>query len=349
MHFYLAVHPASQIIIFSTQFPVESCAKLDATGPAHAGSFHLHSFRFIRLLGDILDTAVSLRPIPYDHILAHDRDLDEWLRAIPPAFDLDKVKLALALSASSNLTSNRCAMQCLFLKGAGYHVRFTLHRPYTTPAAQEDPRLALSFERAASCAQKLIELYNDSIQDFFENPGRAVAGNVSQGPVHLFAAAAFLCAQLISRPDQPGSYVWRENIKQVTTILSMVQPVAPSATRGLAILRALAPMFDDKAKVNMDEKKKGDYLEIVRQLASSSYHVVDIPPLPPTSRADQHAPPAQLNLSYSRNIIPVLPQQHLYGAAPFVAPDEILWHAALGLDTGAWPDYSNAHGARVMM
>lgn len=336
---------------FSTQFPVESCTKLDSTGPAHTGSFHLHSFRLVHLLGDILDTAVSLRPISYDRILTHDEALDEWLRGIPPVFDMDKVKLALALSANSNTTSNRCAMQCLFLKGIGYHIRFTLHRPYTTPAAQQDARLAPSFERAATYAQKLIELYNDSIQDFFENHERAVAGNLSQGPVHLFAAAAFLCSQLISRPEQPGSYVWRENIRQVTVILSRVQSVAPAAARGLAILRVLAPMFDEKAKVSMDERKRGDYLEIARQLASSSYHVVDVhppppPPPPSTSRTEQPAHPPQLNHSYNRNIIPVLPQQHFYGPSPFVAADEVIWSAALGLDTGAWPDYQGVCGPR---
>ncbi|KAJ8589231.1 hypothetical protein M405DRAFT_818365 [Rhizopogon salebrosus TDB-379] len=79
---------------------------------------NLALFRLAYILGDIMDSAVSPRPVPYETVLSHDKRLTSWMESLPPELDLDEFRIA------------RSDVQSVIIRTSYYHIRFTHHRPY---------------------------------------------------------------------------------------------------------------------------------------------------------------------------------------------------------------------------
>jgi hypothetical protein len=114
-----------------------------------------------------MDDAVSLRPVLYDSILAHDRALSQWLESLPEEIVLDDCALAMSL-ASTVPAILRLGVLCVVVRMAFYHIRFTLHRPYAS-ASGKLSRKAESVETAIVAADLLIKIADQTLADFHAN------------------------------------------------------------------------------------------------------------------------------------------------------------------------------------
>ena len=114
---------------FDTQLPSYCDPAVDKTGRLYLPNIAL--FRLAHILGDIIDDAVSVRPVPYDSIQANDRALTRWMEDLPVELDLDEYRVARSL-ASPNTPTRRLGVQSVCVRASYYHIRFTLHRPYVT-------------------------------------------------------------------------------------------------------------------------------------------------------------------------------------------------------------------------
>ncbi|KAF9224345.1 hypothetical protein BS17DRAFT_779660 [Gyrodon lividus] len=248
---------------------------------------NIHLFRLAYILGDIMDSAVSLRPVPYETVQAHDRALTQWMENLPPELDLDEFRVARSL-ASHNTVTRRLGVQSVIIRTSFYHIRFTLHRPYAPAlspdiapkAARKDisesgerdigaERQAISLDIAVGAADKLITLVGQVRPDFLANASLAVPGHMNWGPFHVFSAAMFFSFQLIGNPDQPGASLFRANIQKALSTLELSRG-SPVADKALDILHALAPIysqdFANEEEVER-ERKKGLVLGLVKTLA----------------------------------------------------------------------------------
>ena len=263
---------------FDTQFPGQFDPMYDPTGRLHLP--HLHLFRLAESMGDIMDDAVSVRPVPYERVIAQDQVLARWLDSLPPELNLDDYRLARALS-SKELPIRRTGAQSLCIRIFYYHVRFTLHRPYAGPWKPSpssstilhqppDPRWQQSLETAISAADRLTQLVTQARPDFLANDNLAVPGHLHWGPFHIFSAAMFFSFQLIANPDQPGANLFRANIKRVMVVLEHLRGIHV-ADKAYSVLEALAPLYDEVGPCMEDrderERKKGRVLSFVRRLA----------------------------------------------------------------------------------
>ncbi|KAF8499313.1 fungal-specific transcription factor domain-containing protein [Gautieria morchelliformis] len=256
---------------FDTQFPSAFDHSYDPTGRLHLP--HIHLFRLAEALGDVMDDAVSVRPVPYERVIAQDKVLERWLQTLPPELDLDDYRLARALS-SSVLSIRRTGAQSLCVRIFFHHVRFTLHRPYASPWKPSpsnhvhDARWQQSLETAISAADRLTQLVTQARPDFLANSSLAVPGHLHWGPFHAFSAAMFFSFQLIAKPDQPGANLFRANVKRVMVVLEHLRGI-PVADKALSVLQALAPLYDEQPVQDHDERerKKSRVLSFVRRLA----------------------------------------------------------------------------------
>ncbi|KAH7888082.1 fungal-specific transcription factor domain-containing protein [Phlebopus sp. FC_14] len=270
-------------------------------------------FRLAYILGDIMDSAVSLRPVTYETVQANDRALTQWMETLPPELDLDEFRVARSL-ASPDTVTRRLGVQSVIIRTSYYHIRFTLHRPYASSltsnivpkdgekeaskdAGNKDPkadRHALSLDIAVGSADKLITLVGQARPDFLANASLAVPGHMSWGPFHVFSAAMFFSFQLIANPDQPGASLFRANIQKALATLELSRG-APVADKALDILRALAPLYSsDFASEDERERErlKGRVLSLVKTLAFP-YH--DSPKYPRMNAVDSPNAPGYLS------------------------------------------------------
>ena len=151
---------------FDTQFPSYCDPALDKSGRLYLPNIAL--FRLAYILGEIVNDAVSFRPVPYDSVLAHDRALSQWFDSLPEEIVLDDYHLTNSL-ASPLPAILRPAVQCVVTRTAFYHIRFTLHRPYTSSTGKMS-RKAESAEIAISAADKVIAIVEETRSDFLANP-----------------------------------------------------------------------------------------------------------------------------------------------------------------------------------
>lgn len=92
---------------------------------------------------------------------------------------------------------------------------------------------------------------------------------VRVGPFHVFSAAMFFSFQLVNNPDQPGARMLRQNIHRALNTLEQCAGM-PVAEKALAILRCLAPLYDDRYLNGTKEERervKAEVLPRVRTLA----------------------------------------------------------------------------------
>lgn len=262
---------------FDTQLPSYCDPAIDKTGRLYLPNIAL--FRLAFILGDIMDDAVSVRPVPYESVQANDRALTQWMEDLPPEMELDEYRVARSL-ASSNISLRRLGVQSLIIRTSYYHIRFTLHRPYASnpnpsaglsngKAAAETPKYAQSLEIAVSAADKLITMVGQSRPDFIANSSLAVPGHMSWGPWHCFSAAMFFSFQLIANPDQPGAGLFRASIRKAMSTLEQSRGNAV-ADKAYEILHSLSPLYAvdfPGASPEAREKQRQQVLGTVRKLA----------------------------------------------------------------------------------
>jgi len=260
---------------FDTQLPSYCDPAVDKTGRLYLPNIAL--FHLAHILGDIIDDAVSVRPVPYESVQANDRALTRWMEDLPVELDLDEYRVARSL-ASPNTSARRLGVQSVVVRASYYHIRFTLHRPYVTnPSSNSaisnksiDPaKSAQSLEIAVSAADKLITLVGQSRPDFLANSSLAVPGHMNWQPFHCFTAAMFFSFQLTANPDQPGAALFRASIRKAMSTLEQSRGI-PVADKALDILQALSPLYAadfPSASHEVREKKRQQVLSTVRALA----------------------------------------------------------------------------------
>ncbi|KAG6861192.1 hypothetical protein C0995_002819 [Termitomyces sp. Mi166 len=265
---------------FDTQLPSYCDPAIDKTGRLYLPNIAL--FRLAFILGDIMDDAVSVRPVPYESVMANDRALTQWMEELPSELDLDEYRVARSL-ASPNTATRRFGVQSVIIRTSYYHIRFTLHRPYASPSpgpsaglsngkstsATDNPKSAQSLEIAVGAADKLITMVGQSRPDFLANSALAVPGHMSWGPFHCFSAAMFFSFQLISNPDQPGAVMFRASIRKAISTLEQSRGNAV-ADKGYEILTSLTPLYAPDFHLQppeVREKQRQQVLGTVRKLA----------------------------------------------------------------------------------
>lgn len=329
---------------FDTMFPMEDVTDPSVGVSTNPSLPYLHQFKLTMILGDVMADATSCRAVSYDRILAHDKELESWFRHLPHDLAADDYRLASLLS-SQTLSARRLGVQSLCIRSLGYHVKFTLHRPFTTPQIRRDARTAASYDASIVAADKLIHLLTASRPDFMSNPLLAVPGHISWGPFHLFAAAIHFCFLLIWKPDQPGTAMFRSNIQRVITALEGLRIDIPVADQALRVLQTLAPLYNDGSMRKVDEKQRDSCLSLVRRLAfpchdsrlTSRSGTGDSPQQPWSSSL---SPP---NTATGRSLDSVQMSIQNFGGQQFEpspypqnSSEEAMWSASLGLDGDAW-------------
>jgi hypothetical protein len=259
---------------FDTQLPSYCDPVIDKTGRIFAPNVAL--FRLAYILGDIMDDAVSVRPVPYESVQANDRALTQWIDGLPVELVLDEYRMARSL-ASPNASVRRVGVQSVVIRASYHHIRFSLHRPYASSPSSGLPggkqidaaKAAQSLEIAVGAADKLITIVTQSRPDFLANSALAVPGHMSWGPFHAFSAAMFFSFHLIAHPEQPGAGLFRQCIQKATALLEQARGNSV-ADKGYDILQALSPLYStDFPIMNQEarEKQRQQVLSIVRKLA----------------------------------------------------------------------------------
>ncbi|TFK56038.1 hypothetical protein OE88DRAFT_1692901 [Heliocybe sulcata] len=268
-------------------------------------------FKLAYILGDIMNDAVSLKPVPYENVMAHDAALQHWVDALPKEVDLDEFSVAKNL-ASLDLGTIKLGVQSVIIKTSYHHIRFTLHRPYASgpssnighsssksaasslSKSRNGPSIhEQSLEIAVKHARQLILVVGQARPDFQNNTSLAVPGHMNWGPFHVFSAAMFFSFQLITNPEQAGANMFRMNVKQAMETLRLCKG-APVADKALDILQTLSPLsigeVDGAMRRGKDDRDKtvGHVLSSVRNLAFPCH---DSPSYPyPFGRAGLDSP-----------------------------------------------------------
>lgn len=243
---------------FNTRLPSYCDPAHDKHGRLYLPNIALFKLAFV--LGDIMDDAVSFESVPYSSVQDKDKKLLQWYDDIPEELNQDEYRIARSL-ASPDTRVRRLGVQSVIIRTAYYHIRFTLHRPYS--------HVSTSLSTAVGAAGSLITLVGQTRPDFLSNTALAVPGHMNWGPFHVFSAAMFFSFQLITHPDQPAAALFRDNIKKATGCLEQSRWM-PVADKALTILQALAPLYsDDFATESPEDKKrkKAQVLKLVKTLA----------------------------------------------------------------------------------
>lgn len=308
---------------FDTKLPSYCDPELDKSGRLYLPNIAL--FRLAFILGDIMDDAVSVRPVPYENVAANDRALTQWMDNLPPELDLDEYRVARSL-ASSNLATRRQGVQSVIIRTSYYHIRFTLHRPYASagPNSKDKPNVspekqAQSLETAVSAADKLITMVGQSRPDFLANSSLAVPGHMNWGPFHCFSAAMFFSFQLIANPDQPGAGLFRQSIKKAISTLEQCRGIA-LADKAHNILHALSPLYSSEflqASPEERDRLRAQVMGVTKNLAFPYHDSHDPRRLAesPSTRDQMASPANSSSISPPLQMVQALPQ-HQYESLP---------------------------------
>jgi hypothetical protein len=223
-----------------------------------------------------VDDAVSLRPVPYESVLAKDRDLQEWWDMIPTELNMDDYTLVNFLA--SPMTFKRCiGVQSLVVRTAFLHVRFAMHRPYASLARGERSKYATSLKIPIDAAERLIALSAHTRPEMLNHT--AVSTHLSWSQMHSFSAAMFFCFQIINNPDQAGAEHLRANVLRAIRTLESFRGVR-AAEKALDILRTLGPFYAEDYLSDTPEdreRKKQAVLPAVRRLQFPCVDSLNVP------------------------------------------------------------------------
>ncbi|EIN10817.1 hypothetical protein PUNSTDRAFT_142740 [Punctularia strigosozonata HHB-11173 SS5] len=263
---------------FDTDLPSYCNPAIDPTGRLYLPNLAI--IRLAYILGDIMDDAVSLRPVSHDRVMANDHKLLDWHDSLPPELLLDSLSVARSL-ASLDTSHRRLGVQSVIIRVAYLHIRFTLHRQYAAKAVllaspnpddhggEERREAAQSLDIAIQAADELVSMVVQARPDFLANSELAVPGHLNWAPFHLFSAGMFFSFQLISNPDGPQAGLLRSNIKRIVDTLIQSQTMSV-ADKSLRILQALSPLYSDEFRsLSPQERnhKKSQVLSVVKKLA----------------------------------------------------------------------------------
>ena len=255
---------------FNTQLPSYCPPELDRTGRFYLPNVALLRLAFI--LGEIMESAVSLRPVTYETFKRNDKLLVEWLDTLPPDIDLDYPDLTQAL-LSPVTGRRRIAVQSIITRTAFYHIRSTLHRPYAIGPDSE--RTRESRKIAIDSAEKLLALAKQTSPGYLDGNTQtsqaihpSIHGHLNWRPFHVFSAGMFFTFQLIRNPDIPEAPKFRQHLWTVFSLLENSGSM-PVAEKSLQVLHTLAPLYSEEFHA-MDERlqaeHKANVLSIVRNL-----------------------------------------------------------------------------------
>ena len=255
---------------FNTQLPSYCPSELDKTGKFYLPNIAL--FRLAFILGEIMENAVSLRPVVYETFKHNDQLLVEWLETLPPEIDLDYPDLSQAL-LSPVTDRRRIAVQSIITRTAFYHIRFTLHRPYAIGPESEKTRESRKI--AIDSAEKLLALAKQTSPGYLDRnsqPSQAIhpsiRGHLNWRPFHVFSAGMFFTFQLIRDSDLPEAPKFRQHVRTVFSLLENSGSM-PVAEKSLQVLRTLAPLYSQEFYA-MDERLQAEHkasiLSVVRSL-----------------------------------------------------------------------------------
>jgi hypothetical protein len=174
---------------FDTDLPSYCNPAIDQTGRLYLPNLAL--IRLAHILGDIMDDAVSLRPVSHEKVMANDHMLLNWHDSLPQELKLDSPHIARSL-ASLDTNVRRLGVQSVIIRVAYLHIRFTLHRQYATKAAMASPdpdghrhtemqEAAQSLNIAITAADELINMVVQARPDFLANSELAVPGHLNWG------------------------------------------------------------------------------------------------------------------------------------------------------------------------
>lgn len=175
---------------FDTALPSYCDPAVDPTGRIYGPNIAL--FKLAYILGNIMDDAISLLPVPYENIVAKDKILQQWLDALPPELDMDDYSLVHSL-ASGTTAIRRLGVQSIIVRTAFLHIRFTLHRPYASLARDDigsgnssnardgKGKFSFSLDTAVLAADKLIALVAQARPEILTNASLSVPGHLNWG------------------------------------------------------------------------------------------------------------------------------------------------------------------------
>jgi hypothetical protein len=223
-----------------------------------------------------MDDALSLRPVPYESVLAKDRNLQEWWDTLPMELHMDDFTLVNFLASPT--TSKRCiGVQSVVVRTAFLHVRFAIHRPYASLARSERSKYATSLEISINAAEKLIALSAHARPEMLNHT--AVSAHMSWCQMHSFSAAMFFCFHIINKPKQAGAGLLRANVLRATRTLESFRGVRV-AEKALNILRTLGPLYTEEFLSDtpeVRERKKQAVLPAVRNLQFPCVDSLNVP------------------------------------------------------------------------
>ena len=223
-----------------------------------------------------MDDAVSLRPVPYESVLAHSRNLQEWWDTLPTELDMNDYTLVKFLASPT--TSKRCmGVQSIVIRAAFLHIHFAIHRPYASLARSETSKYATSLDISINAAEKLIALSAHARPEMLNHTG--VCTHMSWCQMHSFSAAMFFCFQIINNPEQAGTVLMRANVLRAIRTLESFRGVRV-AENALNILRTLGPLYAEEFLSDTPEareRKKQAVLPAVRRL---QFPFIDSPNVP---------------------------------------------------------------------
>jgi hypothetical protein len=229
-------------------------------------------FRLAFILGEIMENAVSLRPVAYESFKRNDQLLVEWLETLPPEIDLDYPNLSQAL-LSPDTNRRRIAVQSIITRTAFFHIRSTLHRPYAIGPDSE--RTRESRKITIESAEKLLVLAKQTSPGYLDGNTQSshaihpsIRGHLNWRPFHVFSAGMFFTFQLIRNPGIPEAPKFRQHLRTVVSLLENSGSM-PVAEKSLHVLHTLAPLYSEEF-YSMDERlqaeTKANILTIVRGL-----------------------------------------------------------------------------------
>jgi len=257
---------------FNTQFPSYCPPELDKdkTGPLYYPNIAL--FRLAFILGEIMESAVSLGPVTYETFRHNDKLLVKWLDTLSPEIDLDYPDLSQALLSPAT-NKRRIAVQSIITRTAFYHIRFTLHRPYAIGPDSEKTRESRKI--AIDSAEKLMALAKQTSPGYLDGnnqPSQAIhpsiRGHLNWRPFHVFSAGMFFTFQLISNPNIHEAPKFRQHLRTVFSLLESSGSM-PVAEKSLQVLHTLAPLYSEEFYVmdgRLQAEHKASILAVVRGL-----------------------------------------------------------------------------------
>ena len=220
-----------------------------------------------------MDDAVSLRPVPYESVLAKDRKLQEWWDTLPTELNMDDYTLVNFLASPT--TSEQCiGVQSLITRTAFLHIRFVMHRPYASLARSERSKYVSSLKISIITAEKIIGLSAHAHPEI----STTVSTHMSWCQMDSFSAAMFFCFQIINNPEQAGARHLRTNVLRAITTLDSFRGMSV-AEKALGILHTLGPLYSEDFLSDTPEnreRKKRAVLPAVRRLQFSSVDSLDV-------------------------------------------------------------------------